>query len=52
VLKYTIIRGRVRTIRFEIRKFINSIWNKEEFPELWRELILVPIDKKGEKALH
>ena len=25
-----------------------SIWNKEELPEEWKELIIVPIHKKGD----
>jgi hypothetical protein len=31
-------------------KFINSIWNKEELPEQWKESIIVSIYKKGDKA--
>ena len=31
----------------EINKLINSIWNKEELPEEWKESIIVPIYKKG-----
>jgi len=27
-------------IRFEIHKLIYSIWNKEELPEEWKELIM------------
>ena len=30
------IKAECRTIRSEIHKFINSIWNKEELPEEWR----------------
>ena len=30
-----------RTICCEIHKLINSVWNKEEFPEKWKELIFV-----------
>ena len=30
-----------RTIRYEIRKLIISVWNKEELPEEWTELIIV-----------
>ena len=30
-----------RTICCEIHKLINSVWNKEEFPEEWKELIFV-----------
>jgi hypothetical protein len=34
------------TIRFENNKLINSILNKEELPEEWKESIMVPIYKK------
>jgi hypothetical protein len=33
----------------EIHKLINSLWEKEEFPEQWKESIIVPIYKKGDK---
>jgi hypothetical protein len=33
----------------EIHKLINSIWNKEELPEQWKETIVVHICKKGDK---
>jgi len=39
------IKAGGRTIRSEIHKFINSIWNKKELPEEWKELITVPIIK-------
>jgi hypothetical protein len=44
-----LIKAGGRTIRSEIHKFINSIWNKEELPEQWKESIIVPIYKKGDK---
>jgi hypothetical protein len=31
-------------------KLINSIWNKEELPDQWKESIIVPIHKKGDKT--
>jgi len=34
----------------EIHKLIITIWNKEEFPEDWKESIIVPIYKKGDKT--
>jgi hypothetical protein len=37
-------------IRFEICKFINSIWNKEEWPNEWKESIIIPIYEKGGKT--
>jgi hypothetical protein len=41
-----------RTIRCEIQQLINSIWNNEEMPEEWKELIILPIYKKGYKRNH
>jgi hypothetical protein len=32
-----------------IHILINSIWNKEELPDKWKETIIVPIHKKGDK---
>jgi len=29
---------------------IISIWNKDELPEVWKESIMVPIYKKGDKT--
>jgi hypothetical protein len=44
------VKAGSRTIRYEIHKLnINCIWNKEELPEEWKELIIVPIDTKGDK---
>ena len=39
-----------RTICYEIHKLI-SIWNKEELPEEWKESVIVPIYKKGDKHI-
>jgi hypothetical protein len=30
----------------EIHKLINSVWNKEELPNQWKESIVVPIQKR------
>jgi hypothetical protein len=32
-----------------IHKLINFVWNKEELPDQWKESIIVPIHKKGDK---
>ena len=40
-----------RTIRSEIHKLTNFVWNKEELPEEWKESIIVPIYKKGDKTV-
>jgi hypothetical protein len=33
-----------------IHKLINSIWNREEWPDQWKKSIIVPIHKKGDKS--
>jgi hypothetical protein len=33
-----------------IHKLINSVWNKEELPDQWKEFIIVPIHKKDDKT--
>jgi hypothetical protein len=44
------IQRRGNTLCSEIHKLINCIWNKEELPEQWKESIIVPIYKKGDKT--
>jgi len=39
-----------RTFCLEIHKLITSIWKKEELSEYWKESIIVPIYKKGDKT--
>jgi hypothetical protein len=34
----------------EMHKLITSVWNKEELPDQWKESIIVPIHKKGDKT--
>jgi hypothetical protein len=41
---------RGRTIQHEISKCIISIWNKEELLQEWKEPIIVPNYKKGDKT--
>ena len=45
-----LIKAGCRTIRYKIHNLIISIWNKEELPEEWKESIIVPIYKKGDKT--
>jgi hypothetical protein len=33
-----------------LRQYLNSIWNKEELPDKWKESIIVPVHKKGDKT--
>jgi hypothetical protein len=39
-------------LQSEIHKHINSIWSKEELPDQWKESIIVPVYKKGDKTDH
>jgi hypothetical protein len=34
----------------EIHRLVHSIWNMEELPQQWKESIIVPIYKKGDKT--
>jgi hypothetical protein len=38
------------TLHLEICKLIKLIWNKEELPHQWKESVVVPIRKKGDKT--
>ena len=38
------------TICLEIHKLITSIWKKEKLPEEWKESIIAPIHKTGDKT--
>jgi hypothetical protein len=44
-----LIQARGEKLRSEIHKLIKLIWNKEKLPHQWKESILVPINKKGDK---
>ena len=45
-----LIKAGGRTIYLEIHKLIISIWKKEKLPEEWKESIILPIHKKGDKT--
>ena len=45
-----LIKAGCKTIRRYVHKLIISIWNKEEFPDEWKESTIVPIYKKGDKT--
>jgi hypothetical protein len=38
------------TLLFGIHTHINSIWNREELPDQWKESITIPVYKKGNKT--
>jgi len=44
------IKAGSKTIHYEIHILIIYIWNKEELPEEWKQSIIVPIYKKGDKT--
>ena len=46
-----LIKAGGRTICLEIHKLITSIWKKEKLPEEWKESIIIPIHKKGDKTV-
>jgi hypothetical protein len=37
-------------LRSEIHNLINSISSKEELPEQWKESVILPVHKKGNKT--
>jgi hypothetical protein len=45
-----LIQARGEILLSAIHKLINSVWNKEELPDLWKESIVVPIHKKGDET--
>jgi len=45
-----LIKAGGRMICSQICKLINSIWNKKELPKQWKESVIVPMDKKGDKT--
>jgi hypothetical protein len=44
-----LIKAGCETLYPEIHRLICPIWNKEELPQQWKESIIVPIHKKGDK---
>jgi len=45
-----LIKAVGRTICLEIHKLITCIWKKEKLSEEWKESIIIPIHKKGDKT--
>jgi hypothetical protein len=45
-----LIKAGGETLYSEIHRLICCIWNKEELPQQWKESIIVPIYKKGDKT--
>jgi hypothetical protein len=45
-----LIKAGGRALCYETNKLINSICNKQELPEQWKESIIVPINELGNKT--
>jgi hypothetical protein len=45
-----LIKAGSETLCHEIHELICCIWNKEELPQQWKESIIIPIHKKGDKT--
>jgi hypothetical protein len=45
-----LIRAGGEILYSEIHRLICCLWNKEELPQQWKESIIVPIYKKGDKT--
>jgi hypothetical protein len=45
-----LIQAGGETLHLEIHKLIKLMWNKGELPHQWKESIVVPIHKKGDKT--
>jgi hypothetical protein len=45
-----LIQARGEILLSAIHKLINCVWNKEELPDQWKESIIIPIHKKGDKT--
>jgi hypothetical protein len=46
-----LIQAGQETLRSEIHKLNKLIWNREELPHQWKESIMVPINKNGDKTV-
>jgi hypothetical protein len=44
-----LIQGRGETLVSAVHRLIIYIWDKEELPHQWKESIIVPIHKMGNK---
>jgi hypothetical protein len=45
-----LIKAGGETLYSEIHRLICCIWNKEELPQQWKESIIVPMYRKGDKT--
>jgi hypothetical protein len=45
-----LIQAGSETLQSEVHKLVKFVRNKEQLPEQWKESIIVPIYKKGDKS--
>jgi hypothetical protein len=45
-----LIKAAGKSLLSAIHKLLNSIWNKEELPDQWKQSISVPIHKEGDES--
>jgi hypothetical protein len=45
-----LIQAEDETLWSEVHKLFYSIWSKEELPDQWKETVIVPINRKGDKT--
>jgi hypothetical protein len=45
-----LIQGGGEMLLCEIHKLINSVWNKQELRNQWKESVSVPVHKKSDKT--
>jgi hypothetical protein len=45
-----LIQAEGEILHSKIRKLIKSIWNKDKLPDHWKESIIVPVHKNGDKT--
>jgi hypothetical protein len=50
-IRAELVQAGSETLHPKIHKFMNSVWDEEELPDQWRESIIVPIYKKGDKTI-
>jgi hypothetical protein len=45
-----LIQAGGKILRFAIHKFVSCTWNKEEWSQQWKDSVVVPVNKKGDKT--
>jgi hypothetical protein len=45
-----LIQAGCKILQCVIHKLINSVWNKEELPDQWKESIIISVHRKGDKT--